>query len=152
MDVYRPQASVRAKAIGLVWKADKFLAFEVENGDGEVDGVRPFGGLIKTGETKENALEREFLEELGSPIKIVGPWHDFESKEYSGQEHLFVTTVELMDKSYYAREEIIHREAGDTTCWAKWYDPLELKAANLKLYPAGLDTILSNRREHSYHE
>jgi hypothetical protein len=77
--VWTPSTAVAVKVIGLAWRGEELLVAEVEESDGRVKGVRPLGGSIEFGETREAALKREFVEELRCEISISGPWHTFEN-------------------------------------------------------------------------
>lgn len=60
MTVWRPSQQIRVKVIGLAWRKDQLLAAEVEDDSGRIKGVRPLGGAIEFGESREEALHREF--------------------------------------------------------------------------------------------
>ena len=79
MAVWTPSPCVTVKVIGLAWRGDELLVAEVEESNGRVKGLRPLGGRIEFGETREEALRREFAEELGCTIELTGPWHAFEN-------------------------------------------------------------------------
>lgn len=138
--------TIRVKVIGLARREGCLLAFEVKDGNGRLKGVRPLGGAIDFGETRERALHREFLEELGTRIEISGPWQVFDNIYEDGDrlwhEIIFAAHVELADVSLYARDEIAFSESDGTPCKARWFGLEELKAAGLELYPNGLDGSL----------
>jgi len=74
MTLWRSPGVLRVKVLGLVWRGSQFLAAELPDDNGKILGVRPLGGTIEFGETREQALAREFREELGCGIDIAGPW------------------------------------------------------------------------------
>jgi ADP-ribose pyrophosphatase YjhB (NUDIX family) len=143
MALWRPPQSIRTKVIGLAWQQASLLAVEVERDDGSVKGVRPPGGSIQFGETREEALRREFREELGSEIALLGNWHVFENiyrhEGMLGHELIFAVDVTLADKDLYGREEILFCEDNGIACRARWFDPQALRATGLELYPTGLE-------------
>jgi 8-oxo-dGTP pyrophosphatase MutT (NUDIX family) len=149
MTVWRPPNSIRVKAIGLAWHAQRLLVADVETDSGMVKGVRPLGGSIDYGETREQALHREFQEELATGIRIVGPWHVFENiyrhEGQLGHEIVFAADVELVDTSLHARTEILFSENDGTPARARWVNPAELSAAGLQLFPDGLGAWLASR-------
>jgi hypothetical protein len=77
--IWKPKPFIRVKVLGLVWRGSELLAGEVENSAGQVTGVRPLGGCVEFGETREEALRREFREELGCETIVSGPWHSLEN-------------------------------------------------------------------------
>ena len=97
MTVWTPSRDIAVKVIGLAWRGDELLVAEVEESDGRVKGVRPLGGGIEFGETREAALKREFAEELRCDVAIVGPWHAFENiyqhEGRTGHELIFAATI-----------------------------------------------------------
>jgi NADH pyrophosphatase NudC (nudix superfamily) len=68
MAIWKPKPFIRVKVLGLVWRGDELLAGEVEDSSGRVTGVRPLGGCVEFGETREAAIRREFQEELGCAV------------------------------------------------------------------------------------
>ena len=65
---WRPQQNIQTKVIAICINRRRLLAAEVYNDAGEIKGVRPLGGHVEFGETREQALVREFREELGTEI------------------------------------------------------------------------------------
>lgn len=132
----------------MVWNGPRLLVFDVSGSSGLV-GVRPLGGSIEFGETREDALHREFWEELGTPIRITGPWFTFENiflhGGVAGHEYLFAAIVELENQELYHRDEILFHEQDGTPCLAKWRNPDTLYNSGLELYPKGLGSVLINQ-------
>jgi len=142
MTAWRPSKIIRVIAVGLAWKDGRLLASEVTTHEGVVIGVRPIGGSIEFGETREQALTREFMEELGAEITVTGPWHAieniFEYEGTQGHEIVFAADIAFADRSFHDREEILYRIENGATIRAVWIDTAELKKRNIALYPAGL--------------
>lgn len=140
MPVWRPDKHIRVKVLGLAWRGEELLAAEIERDDGTVKGVRPLGGAIEFGETREQALHREFQEELQTDIRILGAWQAIENLyEYegmTGHEIIFAAPIELLERSLYEREEI--RFMDGVAAVARWFNPVQLSASGLALYPNGL--------------
>jgi 8-oxo-dGTP pyrophosphatase MutT (NUDIX family) len=141
MTVWRPPQSIRVKVLGLVWRGEELLAAEVTSDAGEVKGVRPIGGAVEFGETREQALQREFQEELGCGITIAGPWltieNLFEHEGFLGHEFVFAANIRLKDPSLYERDEIRLIEHDRTIWMARWFIPDALPEG-VALYPRGL--------------
>ncbi|MGR9245190.1 NUDIX hydrolase [Rhizobium leguminosarum] len=151
MTVWRPSQQIRVKVIGLAWRKDRLLAAEVEDDSGRIKGVRPLGGAIEFGESREEALHREFREELETDIRIVGPWHllenIYEHHGATGHEFIFAADIELTDASLYQRDEIHYSELDETAATARWFSRDRLRDAGIELYPTGLDRLLSRWRD-----
>jgi hypothetical protein len=145
MTVWRPASAIQVKVLGLVWRGRQLLVAEVEDDAGRVKGVRPLGGTIEFGETREAALVREFGEELGCAATVTGPWHAFENlfehQGAIGHEYIFAADLTLADRRLYQCESIAFAEADLTACRAVWLDP-EALPHGLELYPAGLAALL----------
>ncbi|MFF0948612.1 NUDIX hydrolase [Rhizobium leguminosarum] len=151
MTVWRPSQQIRVKVIGLAWRKDQLLAAEVEDDSGRIKGVRPLGGAIEFGESREEALHREFREELETDIRIVGPWHllenIYEHHGAIGHEFIFAADIELANASLYERDEIRYSELDETAATARWFGRDSLRDAGIDLYPTGLDRLLSRWRD-----
>ena len=151
MAIWRPSQQIRVKVIGLAWRNDRLLAAEVEDDSDRIKGVRPLGGAIEFGESREEALQREFREELETDIRIVGPWHllenIYEHHGATGHEYIFAADIELADASLYERDEIRYSELDETAATARWFCRDRLRDAGIDLYPTGLDKLLSRWRD-----
>jgi ADP-ribose pyrophosphatase YjhB (NUDIX family) len=148
MTAWRPRSHITCKVLGLVWRGPELLAFEVTDSEGRTIGIRPLGGGIEFGETREQAIRREFQEELACEATIVGPWHFieniFEHEGSIGHQMMLVAEVELNDRSIYDQDVIHFTEINGTSCSARWYDPSRLPNG-VKLYPAGLWELIDAR-------
>ncbi|TAU87932.1 NUDIX hydrolase [Rhizobium leguminosarum] len=151
MAIWRPSQQIRVKVIGLAWRKDQLLAAEVEDDSGRIKGVRPLGGAIEFGESREQALHREFREELETAIRVVGPWHllenIYEHHGATGHEFIFAADIELANASLYERDEIHYSELDETAATARWFGRDSLRDVGIDLYPTGLDRLLSRWRD-----
>ena len=145
MTVWRPPQTIRVKVLGLAWRANRLLLSEVEDDAGRVKGLRALGGGVEFGETREEALRREFQEELGCDASIESPWHGVESlfvhEGAVGHEYVFLASVRLHDPRLYRMESVAFEEADGSAWRAGWFDPTNLPAG-VDLYPAGLLPLL----------
>ena len=127
------------------------LASEIYRDDGTVKGVRPLGGRLEFGETWRDALVREFEEELGVAIDVVGSplvlENIFTHHGTVGHEVAFVADVAFTSKTFLRRDAIEYFEDSGEKCIARWYDVSRLDCGNLELYPNGLKDQLQKRAE-----
>ena len=150
MTTWRPPQQIRVKVIGLAWRGDALLAVEVLDERGRIKGVRPPGGSVAFGESREQALDREFREELGCGVTITGPWTVFENLYRHdgalGHEIVFAADIRLHDAALYDRDVIRFSEDDGTACTARWLRPSALPDGAV-LFPDGLAAALAHRPE-----
>jgi len=134
--------------LGLAWRGPQLLVSEVEDSLGRVTGVRPLGGCIEFGETRDAALLREFTEELGCAVTVSGGWHAveniYEHEGATGHEFHFAANVVLDDPSLYRQDRFRYLQSDASDGWAAWIDPNALPD-DQELYPAGLAKLISAR-------
>ncbi len=149
MHIWRPAQEIRVKSLGLHWRDGCLLAFEVLDDAGRIKGVRPLGGTVEFGETWQEALVREFREELGIDVSLSGQPLVMENiyvhEGLTGHEILFIAEVQFPDKAYQALEEISFREDNGEVCSARWFDLSELGEDGLELFPLGLKERLTDK-------
>lgn len=146
MSVWRPTKSILVKVIGLAQCEGHILAAEVLNDDGSVKGVRPIGGHVEFGESKEAALHREFMEELGTEIDITSSWRMFENmythEGAIGHEIILCASVGLQNEALYQQERLVFSEDSGAESVARWFSVLDCKQNKVNLFPTGLIDIL----------
>lgn len=140
MSTWRPKQAVRVVAIGLLRHEDRLLVAEVRNDDGSVKGWRPLGGGVEFGETSAETLRREFLEETGFAIDVVGPptviENLYEHEGHTGHEIMFVYEITTSDPKAIARDRFVINENSQDV-WVEWV-AVERFAAGERLLPDGL--------------
>ena len=148
---WRPASRIRFKALGLHWRNDCLLAAEVLDDACRVKGVRPLGGTVEFGETAEAAVIREFHEELGISVEVIGP-PIFMENIYThegclGHEVLAIFDVEFADAAFANQTRIGFHEDNGTQCFAEWFSLAELDQPDRpRLYPDGLKAYLLKAR------
>jgi ADP-ribose pyrophosphatase YjhB (NUDIX family) len=143
---------VKSKALGLIWRDSDLLLEEVREPDGTHIGYRPLGGNIEFGEKSWEALEREFMEELGEDIKIAKLHSVIENIfEWGGEarhEIAFMYEANLLQHSTYDEDEVIRMDVsnGGQLKTAYWKNPFDLPAGS-KLLPSALLARLQDKGE-----
>lgn len=160
MTTWRPPQHVKVKAIGLHWRDDKLLAAEVYDDHGQLKGVRPLGGGVEFGEPWQTALKREFKEELGVEIEVLGTPHVMENiythHGAVGHEVVFIGEVRFSKEAFAGQKVIEFFEDSGAPCTARWFDLAELdQMGGPALFPTGLKQLLldtpSQREKQSLH-
>ena len=109
----------------------------------------PPGGGVEFGETLDQAVLREVLEEVGTRLPSVRRLGMFESLfQFAGRrEHelVFVYEGDCDDAHVCATEEIEIKESNGARLPARWYTLSEVVASGLPLFPDGLLGLLGAR-------
>jgi 8-oxo-dGTP pyrophosphatase MutT (NUDIX family) len=143
--VWRPRQSIRILVIGLALRDGRLLAAEVTDDAGRLKGVRPLGGGVEFGETREAALIREFREELDCAIQITGPWIAIENLYHheglAGHEIVFAALIRILDRDLPLDAPVAF-EDGDAPVIARWFAIDRLKRGEIALFPTGLADLI----------
>ncbi|MEE7492755.1 DNA mismatch repair protein MutT [Methylobacterium oryzae] len=147
MTVWRPPQEIRVKALGLPRRGDSPRVAEVRADDGRLKGVRPLGGSVAFGEWAEDALIREFEEELGVTVSVLGSprvvENIFTHEGQVGHEVLFLFPVGLPPGRFDGQARFVFHEDCGTACVARWCDLDGLDVpGGPDLFPAGLEARL----------
>lgn len=140
---------IRAKALCVVSDGGEILVGRNVDPDGEAY-FRPLGGKIEFGERSEDAVKREFREELGADLVDVERLGVLENHfTYGGERgHEFdvVFDAAFADDALYERDELDAYEAEiDERFTAEWRALEELVAGDEPLYPEGLAALCQDR-------
>ncbi|WUH88429.1 NUDIX domain-containing protein [Amycolatopsis sp. NBC_00438] len=137
-------STIRPIALGVIWRGDALLVFE---GRDELKGetfYRPLGGGIEFGEASQDALRREFVEELAAEVTVgerVGVLENvYTWRGRRGHEIAFMFDAEFADPALYARDEF---KILDDDATARWVDFADFRDGTKILYPRGLTELLS---------
>jgi ADP-ribose pyrophosphatase YjhB (NUDIX family) len=131
---------IRAMVVGVVWRGRELLVVEGYNVSNAEAFYRPLGGGIEFGEPAEEALAREFREEIESDLedlRYLGTLENIYVYEgYPGHELVRVYEARLVTQPLYERDSWDFQTEDGSTCHAAW-KPLE-DFASARLYPNGL--------------
>ncbi len=140
--VWRPQPIIAVKVIGVAMYRGRLLAAEIYNDAGKLKGVRPLGGHIEFGETREAALRREFREELDTEIEITGSWRMFENlyehEQHVGHEYILSVGVGFANRTLYKEDTVAFSEDSGQEVRARWVPVSDLKQGVVALFPPKL--------------
>ncbi len=109
--------------------------------------MRPLGGEIEFGESWRTALVREFNEELGIDVTVVGEplvmENIFVHEGATGHEVMFIAEVAFPGGTFGAQDRIdFHEDSGEQIV-ARWFDLDDLDGDGApSLYPTGLKGLL----------
>ena len=137
---------IRPLALGIVWRGDELLVFEGYDHDKDETFYRPLGGGIEFGERSQQALRREFREELGvelTDVRYLATTENiFTCNDQRGHEIILLYEATLADPSFYERETLeVHEE--NEILPACWMPLRKVQADGLLLYPDGLLELLT---------
>ena len=132
---------IRPLAVCIIKNGDKLLSSENYDSRKKEIFYRLLGGGIEFGEKGEEALKREFQEELGTDLKNVKYIETVENiftyEGKMGHEIILVFKGDLARKDLYRKDNVDILDTRDKgkACWKKIDD---FKKKKLILYPGGV--------------
>jgi 8-oxo-dGTP pyrophosphatase MutT (NUDIX family) len=137
---------IRPLALAVIWRDDELLVGEFHD---EEQGTfyRLLGGTIEYGEHSQEALRREFREELGTELTDVRYLTTLENiftyRGEIGHEIVLLYEATMSNQALYEQDVlVVHEEDGTQT--ARWMNLLALNGT--PLYPNGLPEYLAERK------
>lgn len=128
------------RVAGILEHKDYILLHKCKN----KDYYALIGGRIKIGETSEEAIKREILEETGKEVEIVKYIATIENffKEESQKYHEINFIYQLKFKEENENIEKIENKEGKKYIEYKWISKKEIE--NIKILPQPLKEIINN--------
>lgn len=141
-------SNVRPQVLGLVQRSDGDVLVQRLPADDGGSFHRFVGGGIHPGERSDDAVEREFREELDLSVTAGHVRCTLENLfSYDGTEHhelVVVLAVAFDDPAAYDRGRFHGVDGGGTVEYeAYWRSPAALRAAEEPLYPDGIGDALA---------
>ena len=140
----------RANTLGLIIKGNYILLEEQNRKHSQGNGIyyRPVGGTIELGERSEEALVREYKEEIGADIEIIQYIDCIENiykiDDNIGHEITLLYTVKFKDEALYQQETFTVEDVGKRTV-AKWIPLDDIMHERVILYPVGLSALIKQQ-------
>jgi 8-oxo-dGTP pyrophosphatase MutT (NUDIX family) len=139
---------IRPIAICLFYNKGKILATVGYDKKTKQKYYRPIGGGIEFGETSQEALVREIIEELNEEVKNLKKLGIIENIfTYCGQaghEIVFVYDGQFKNKDIYSKKKIIFSDNGEKD-EAIWLDLKKIPNKKIPLYPDGLLSLINKK-------
>lgn len=140
----RPEA-IRAIALCVCRHGDRILVAEGHDSKKGETFYRPLGGTIEFGEHGEEAVRREFMEEIGAElvdVRYLGMLENIFTYEGArGHEIVLVYDSRLADETLYEKDVILGNELG-TSFKAVWKRLDEFGPGMPPVYPDDLLELL----------
>jgi len=133
---------IRPLAIAIIRRGDAILVAEGFDPVKPETFYRPLGGQIEFGERAEDALRREFREEIDAELTDIRYVFTLENlfthQGEPGHEIVMVFEATLTDATLYDRETLAGEEDGGIPFTAMWKVLSEFGPGKRPLYPDGL--------------
>lgn len=137
MNAFPPSPRIRVLALGLVFDQTRLLVAEGFDAVKQAAFYRALGGGVEFGETSQEALKREFWEEIGAELSNICYLGCLENRfEYLGQPGHEIIQLYRCDlpPEFYQRPVIVGNEGGDRFL-ARWIEGDRFRSGELCLVP-----------------
>lgn len=135
----------RVTVLALIRNGNRILVQQGYDSLRQQTFFRPLGGGVDYGERAEEALRREFMEELEAELSNIRLQRVIENiftlEGLAGHEIIFLFEAELKDTSLYDADKLRAHEHGDGDFDALWKPVADFEARDI-LYPPGIEEFL----------
>lgn len=142
-------SAIRAVALAAIWRGDSLLVQDVGIDEHGLTFWRLPGGSIEFGESSQEAVEREILEEIGAELSnledLATVENIFTFHGAHGHEFVFAHEATLANGILYEEDVIQATEDDGGAFTLVWKSVNELRAQGHRMVPAGLLDVLENR-------
>jgi len=142
MSIMKVQTTIRVKV--LAWLQEENFLFVVRMHDSVKgdDYYRPVGGCLEFGETTQQALHRELMEELNTQVDVLSEpmvlENIFTCDGIPGHEIVFLYPARFSDTTYAKHQIYPLVEANGAIYEASWINIDDFLNNTLRLVPEGL--------------
>jgi ADP-ribose pyrophosphatase YjhB (NUDIX family) len=139
---------IRTIAVGIIRRGNSILVIEWYDSVKKEQFYRPIGGGVDFQEKGEDAVIREFREEIGAELEQVsflGVMENIFTYEGTpGHEIVLIFNATFADRQFYEMEIINGIEEGNSFL-AKWKELDDFRSGKSILYPDGLLQLLEGQ-------
>jgi len=139
--------AIRVIAICVFRNGDRILAAEGFDSIKQQTFYRPLGGTIEFGESSQETIHRELMEEIKAGVtdlRYLGLLENvFIYEAEKGHEIIIVYDGQFADRSLYEKA-VIHGDEFGSPLRAVWVDLNTIGPTRPPLYPTGLAELLLN--------
>ena len=136
--------TIRPIAIAIIRRGEEILVFKGRDKTRDHEYYRPLGGGLDFGEFAEDALKREFKEELNESLTNIEPVTILENIFFfEGEmkhELVFVFNASFADPDAYERSDL--HIIDDDSVTVSWVPVADFKSHKHTLYPRGILGVL----------
>jgi len=137
---------IRPIAVCVIFNENKIFVFEGKDPAKSETFYRPLGGSIEFGEKAEDAVRREFGEEINTELanlKYLGTLENIFT--YRGREHheiVLIFQADFADREFYSQSESTGHEDDGSSFKCLWKSLEDFRSKNALLYPDGLIKLI----------
>ena len=142
MFIVKEQTTIRVKVLAWLQQDDYLFVVRMHDSVKGDDYYRPVGGCLEFGETTQQALHRELMEELNTQVNVTGEpmvlENIFTCDGIPGHEIMFLYPARFADTTYAKHQVYPLVEANGALFEASWINIDDFVNGSLRLVPETL--------------